>query len=281
MSEWLSAFLAKPALPLEDAMQTADWPLCFVIDHIRQPRVLPELSGLADTLLIEPLFRDTEFVDLLEHSPLWVVTKPGSDAARLAARLCVDQRSGIALCVDDAEAGLRQARHLLKIKDAGGFSLARYYDPAVWAGCALASGEQAAALYGSWHAVYSPAAQGRGEEDLWLRWSNPGSDSTAALAAPLDICEAMLDASETLRWCYWVYQHSGQFNNPDNHQLPRLIGNLRYLAEHGLQETRHLLQLAELAGGSTLSERAQVVSILAKPLPAHGIVAELQTLSAG
>lgn len=281
MSEWLSAFLAKPALPLEEAMQTADGPLCFIIDRIRQPLAMSELHGRADTPLIEPLFRDTEFADLLEYSPLWVVTEPGSDAARLAARLCVEQRSGIALRVEDAVAGLRQARHLLKIKDAsGGFSLARYYDPATWAGCELAVTEQAAALYGPWQAVYSPAAQGRGEQDLWLGWPTPLGEPVFT-GPPLAMTPDMLAANQELRWSYWVYQHPLQFHDPDDLQLPPLIANLCYLAEHGLEESRHLLALADLLSRPLLCERTEVMAILAKPLPPHGAVAELKALSAG
>ncbi len=280
MSEWLSDFLAKPAQPLNEAMQSDHGSLCFIIDSIRQPRAKTELHDLPGTQLVEALFKDTEFSDLLEHSPLWVVTQPGSEAAQLAARLCVQQRSGIAIGVADAEAGLRQARHLLKVKDAGGFSLARYYDPSVWAGCALAAGEQAAVLYGPWAAVYSPAAQGRGEEDLWLSWPTPLGEQ-AFSGSRLAITRDMLAVSHELRWSYWVYQHPQQLHDPDDLQLPPLIANLHYLAEHGLEESRHLLALADLLSDPPLCERPQVVSILAKGLPPHRAVAELQALNAG
>nr|WP_298144749.1 DUF4123 domain-containing protein [uncultured Pseudomonas sp.] len=279
MSEWLNAFLAKPAQPLKEAVQPDHGALCFIIDSIRQPRAKIELHDLPGTQLVEALFKDTEFSDLLEHSPLWVVTQPDSEAAELAARLCVQQRSGIVIGVAGAEAGLRQARHLLKVKDAGGFSLARYYDPAVWAGCSLAGGEQAAVLYGPWEAVYSPAVQGRGEEDLWLNWAAPLGEQALA-DSPLTMTPDMLAASQELRWSYWVYQHPLQFHKPDDLQLPRLIANLRYLAEHGLEESRHLLALADLLSGPPLCERPQVVTILAQGLPPHRAVAELQALSA-
>lgn len=280
MPEWLNTCLAKPMMPLHEAIQAADWPLCFVIDRIRQPRALSELKSLADTLLIEPLFRDTDFAELMEHGPLWVVTKPRSVAARVAARLCVDQRSGIALCVGDADAGLRHARHLLKVKSAGNLSLFRYYDPAVWTGCALAAGEQAAALYGCWHEIYSPAAQGRGEEDLWLKWPNPRRESDPFLDAPLNMHAAMLAASETQRWSYWVYQHSAQFSYPSDQQLPQLITNLRCLVEHGLQEPRHLLQLPALVTGRALVERSDVMGILSQGLPPHSALPQLHALTA-
>lgn len=280
MSEWLSAFLAKPAHPLNEAMQSDHGSLCFVIDSIRQPRAKTELHGAPGTLLVEALFSDTEFSDLLEHSPLWVVTQPDSDAAQLAARLCVQQRSGIAIGVADAEEGLRQARYLLKVKDAGGFSLARYYDPVVWAGCAMAAGGQAAKLYAPWQAVYSPAAQGRGTDDLWLGWLNHDPESPAIATTPLTMTADMLATSESLRWSYWVYQHPDYFQTPDIQQWPQLIANLNDLSEHGLQETRHLLSLAQLASGPALSARPEVVAIFAKGLPQHRAVAELQNLAA-
>lgn len=280
MSECLSAFLAKPAKPLAETMQADHGALCFIIDGIRQPRAKIELYGQPGTQLIEALFRNTEFSDLLEHSPLWVVTQPGSEAAQRAAHLSVQHRSGIAIGIADAKAGLSQARHLLKVKDAGGFSLARYYDPAVWAGCALAAGGQAATLYGPWAAVYSPAARGRGEQDLWLSWPTPNVEP-AFTDALLAFTPDMLAASQELRQSYWVYQHPQHFHDPDELQMPRLIENIRYFAAHGLKESRHLLALADLLNGPPLRERSQVASILAKPLPAHSIVAELQTLSAG
>lgn len=280
MFEWLNVFLEKPAQPLKEAMQPEHSSLCFIIDSIRQPRAKTELYGLPGTLLVEALFSDTEFADLLEHSPLWVVTQSGSEAAQVAAQLCVEQRSGIAIDAADAKAGLRQARHLLKVKDAGGFSLARYYDPAVWAGCALAAGEQAATLYGPWQAVHSPAAQGRGTDDLWLSWSNQSPEPLAVVTTPLAMTADMLAASESLRWCYWVYQHPAQFQTPDIQQWPQLIANLNDLTEHGLLETRHLLSLAQLASGPALSTRPEVVAIFAKGLPQHRAAAELRNLAA-
>ena len=104
--------------------------------------------------------------------------------------------------------------------------------------------------------------------------------SDPVLDTPLNMHAAMLAASETQRWSYWVYQHSAQFFHPSDQQLPQLITNLRCLVEHGLQEPRHLLQLSALVTGRALVERADVIGILSQGLPPHSALPQLHALTA-
>lgn len=271
MSEWLTALFEQPAAPFDEATRQLQQPLCFVIDRVRQPEALAKLYRLAEPPAIGLLFHQTEFTSLLDHSPIWVATHAGSEAARLAAALCIERRSGIALSGADGEAALRHARHLLKALDTeNGHSLVRYYDPAFWSAWALTW--PVAALYGPWSRVYTPPACA--ERGDWRTWASPADEPAVAPSTPR-VAQATLDAFTAIRWWYWLDSRPERPAMADT-AMPVVIDNLQLLAESGIEEGRHLQRLLPRLGDAPWRGREDILALLRSDLPAYEKVKTLE-----
>ena len=271
MSEWLNKMLQQPTVGI-DVGGAAGHCLCFLIDQVRQPDALAKLYSLSEVPEIELLFQETEFSSLQDHGPIWIVTYARSEAARLAARICSDKRSGIALETKNTDAALQQARFLLKAADPErGFSLARYYDPAFWAAWALTWPD--AALYGPWSRVYTPPATYYAGS--WRAWS--ATDGTPGVAAQTPaVTSETMEAFKVTRWWYWINSQS-QGSPVSDTVLPLIIDNLQLLTEHGIEEGRHLQRLLPMLGNARWSERSEIMELLRADIPPY---IKVQTLEA-
>ena len=269
--ESLKMMLQQPIVDVEELGEGGGQPLCFLIDRVRQPDALAKLYGLSHSPEIELIFQQTEFSSLRDHSPIWVTTYAQSEAARLAASLCSDRRSGIALTSAEPAAALRQARRLCKATDPeGGFSLVRYYDPAFWSAWAMTW--PTADLYGPWSRVYTPS--GELEQNTWRVWQSTKEPTGAKPQAPSVSRETLL-AFRVIRWWYWINSQP-QGSAFSDKELPLVIENLQLLTEHGIEEGRHLQRLLPVLGSTAWVERSEVMALLRSDLPAHKKVTTLE-----
>ncbi len=264
MHEWLRKMLQQPTVGVEGMGGTTGQPLCFLIDQIRQPDVLTRLYSLSEIPKIELLLQGTEFSSLQDHGPIWIVTYARSAAASLAARICSDRRSGIALETMNTDAALQQARHLLKVADPErGFSLARYYDPAFWAAWALTWPD--AALYGPWSRVYTPPATAAAGS--WRVWPAPNEIPGATAQTP-KVTSETLEAFKLARWWYWINSQT-QGSPISDTALPLVIDNLQLLTKHGIEEGRHLQRLLPMLGNARWNESSEVMELLRANMPPY------------
>jgi hypothetical protein len=275
MSAWLNSFLERPRI-------TAPWlendsSLYCIIDRARQPRALEYLHQQDAVTKTERLFQGTPFTALDDVSPIWVPVKAGTVLSSTAAKLCSGNRSGILLSSNaKPETAFQHAQQLLRMNvKAQGEVLARFYDPAFWNALALTVSPQA--LYGPWRKVYVPPASPA--DDQWRTWSRPEDDSEAKPAAtyPLLLDDTTFDASDDVRWWYWVRARASESAGELlDAQLPLVFANLRLLVEHGINEGRHLERLFAQLHPDLLSGNPDVMRVLTSGMPAFEKVQQLE-----
>ena len=275
MSAWLSQFLEQPGVkaPWLDGNRT----LYCIIDRVRQPKALEYLYQQDGVAGIECLFQGTPFAELNDVGPLWLPVKAGTALATKAAELCLANRSGILVSSDaDPQAALLHAQRLLRMNvRAQGDVLARFYDPAFWSALALTAPAQM--LFGPWQSVHIPPANT--DDTLWRVWSGTHDrvETSDAAAYPLQLEEHTLAASTDIRGWYWVRARSSELAGEiNNEQLPVVLGNLSLLAEHGIDEGRHLDRLLPRLKQALLQANPHVMSVLSSAMPASEKVQQLE-----
>lgn len=278
MSARLTEFLQQQRVELSQAVSDSD-ALYFVIDTVLQPTAAAQLYGVGEPIESRLLFLGTAFDSLAEYSPLWVKVAAGSEVARLAGALCFSEQAGIVLEASTTEeAAFQHAQRLLLMRSAtAGESLARFYDPLFWSALALtASGAQRAALFGPWRQVLTPAEPS--DEERWLAWPNTDASApTQAFAYPLPVSAEALDQHEDLRWYYWLCGHREVAPQPlSGERLPLLIDNLRLLANHDIQDGRHLLRLLPRLDRVPLGQQPNLMAVLNSDVPSYQKVQHLE-----
>lgn len=275
MSEWITKLLGYSSLETPwQAQQKNSW-YCL-IDSIRQPSALEELYKVNGVKNVQRLFVGTPFEKLSDVSPLWIELSNTDDGLKTAAKLCIDNRSGILIVgSNNPEKDINHARSILEVETAEyGKSLARFYDPALW--CALGMTNSREALLGSWLAVFTPPAH---EDDkVWRSWDIRRLPSSEAPL--LRISSDTLDAVEAVRWWYWIRNsHPENSHKIPDSALPLCVSNLNILVSHGINEGRHLDKLIINLSKFSINERFDIKRILESNLSAYQKVRYLEALA--
>ena len=275
MSAWLSQFLEQPGdkAPWLDGNRA----MYCIIDRVRHPKALEYLYKQDGVAGIECLFQSTPFNELNDVGPLWLPVKAGTALAAKAAELCLANRSGILISSNaDPQAALLHAQRLLRMNvRAQGDVLARFYDPAFWSALALTASAQM--LYGPWQSVHIPPANT--DDTLWRVWLRPQDrvQTSDAAAYPMQLEDHTLAASGDIRRWYWVRARTSELAGEiSNQQLPVVLGNLSLLAEHGIDEGRHLEHLLPRLNQALLQDNPHVMSVLSSDMSAFEKVKQLE-----
>jgi hypothetical protein len=257
----LDIFFETPVAPFNTI--PAGETLCFIIDQQIHRDALPQLYGVGEPIVVEPLYFGTEFA-AIDKGPLWLQARWGGELAACAAQLCEKQFAGIALRTADAAKALAHARWLLRVNDgSGGQSLLSYHKPSLWPALSLTSGATRASLLGPWQEVHSPAP--RHFYDIpgsWLSWpGNPNADhlsQPSAFTLPTHIAQDQ----RRLDWLYWLDEYFAEYGSPDRAQLPEIVANLDLLVQSEIVEGTQLIKLATLTAGASFASQPQVMAIL-------------------
>lgn len=252
--------------------------LFFILDQQAVPDIQAQLFATGETVEPVQLYRGSDFEHLAESGPIWFSAPPGSALQHLGESLCQDQAAGIAVIAADDQAALAHARGLRQVNDgSGGQSLITYYRPGMWPALAITASE---GLFGPWHAVYSPTPRHIGAKpSRWLEWHADDAASSSTLSARYSLAPSTQPTYRTLRWLYWVDGYYQAFNSPASAQLPALLDNLELLVEHGINEGRWLVKLADLSSRGPLSEREAVMAVLRGKTEPFIKVEQLQALA--
>lgn len=281
MLEGLSEFIATLGREtIEGAIKTghAEQSLFFILDQQAVPDIQEQLFATGDAVESVQLYQGSDFEHLAESGPLWFSAPPGSALQHLGETLCQEQAAGIAVIAADDQAALAHARGLLQVNDgSGGQSLITYYRPDIWPALAMTASE---GLFAPWHAVYSPTPRHIGAKPgRWLEWHADGAASSSIVSARYSLTPSAQPTYRTLRWLYWVDGYYQAFNSPEPAQLPALFDNLELLVEHGINEGRWLVKLADLSSRGPLSGREAVMVILRGKTEPFIKVEQLQALA--
>ena len=252
--------------------------LFFILDQQAVQDIQAQIFAADETVEPIQLYQGPDFEHLAESGPLWFSAPPGGALQHLGETLCQEQAAGIAVIAADGQAALAHARGLLQVNDgSGGQSLITYYRPDVWPALALTASE---GLFGPWHGVHSPAPRHIGAKPgQWLEWHADGAASSSSISARYSLTPSTQPTCRTLRWLYWVDGYYQAFNSPAPAQLPALLDNLELLVEHGINEGRWLVKLADLSSRGPLSEREAVMAVLRGKTEPFIKVEQLQALA--
>ncbi|NYH12011.1 DUF4123 domain-containing protein [Pseudomonas moraviensis] len=278
----LSALLAAPRhtfeqLPRENAGST----LCFIIDRARQPDTMSRLYRIGEPIDSQDLFLATDFAEMANDGPLWLIAPWGSRLAVEAAKLCEENYAGIALITDEPAKALAHARWLLRANDgSGGQSLLSYQKPSLWAALAYTADETSHQLFGPWQHVYSPAPVHFGSNrGHWMSWRSVSELEWLGDVSAFNLPPAAPKVQEHLGWVYWVDEHYAIYGEPTDEELPNLVENLNVLVAHNIYEGRHLLKLGQITNGPLLETQPQAMTILQSREESFIKVQQLQQLS--
>ncbi|MBC3268916.1 DUF4123 domain-containing protein [Pseudomonas sp. SWRI81] len=258
----LSALLSEPRYNFSDLPVTSE-SLCFIIDQGLQPDALGRLYRVGEPVVAHGLFVGTDLAEIPEE-PLWLVAPKGGKVAKVAAELCEERFSGIAISTPDPEKALAHARWLLRANDgSGGQSLLSFHKPSLWAALAYTADKAFDQLLGCWNAVYSPAPIHFGQErGRWLVWTTNGESTWSGDRAAFNLPEAAAKVQARLGWVYWVDEEYAAFNEPDDDRLNDIADNLDLLLKHNIYDGDHLLKLGPVVNGPLFETQLGIMAIL-------------------
>lgn len=254
--------------------------LYFILDPGLYPNLLDELFA-RNVAAFDYLLDGTDFTAPANARPIWLTAQWGSALAEWCLELCQQRYAGIVITATDGELALKHARWLLKVNDgSGGQSSVTYYQPALWSAMAGTTAPQAMPLLlGPWSAVYasSPTNIG-GMPPGWMSWQTD-APSTLPATNNFTLSPHTEPAYLTLRWVYWIDAQHTALHEPDVEQLPSLIDNLNFLLQQQICESVHLLDLADLVVGGSLSTQPAATAILLSSDAAFSKVKQLRALT--
>ena len=273
---------------LEDLPQStpgewhADGQVYFILDQVLHPKALEKLYQAEGSIETRMLFQNSDYAALIDSSPVWISAQANSQAESLAAQLCHDRLSGIAIQSNQsAEDAFSHAQALLTVNSTThGESLCRFYDPRLWSALALSFDENNQAnLFGPWSRVFTPGNALIGSAASWLQWQHSQTTQDAA-TQQLTLGSHELQLHQEVRWLYWLSQHTTAFANPlSQAEIRTVIDNLQLLSTHGVDEARHLERLLLRLNKQPLQDQDATMSILRSDLPLLQKLEKLETLT--
>ncbi|MFJ2457149.1 DUF4123 domain-containing protein [Pseudomonas neuropathica] len=258
----LSALLAEPRYNFSD-LPAASESLCFIIDQGLQPEALSQLYRVGEPVVSQGLFFSTDFAEIPD-GPLWLVAPRGSKVANVAAKLCEERFSGIAISTPDPEQALAHARWLLRANDdSGGQSLLSFHKPSLWAALTYTAGKTFDQLLGCWSAVYCPAPIHFGQQrGPWLAWKANEESTWLGDKAAFNLPEAAAQVQARLGWVYWIDEEYAAFEEPDDERLNDIADNLDLLLKSNIYDGDHLLKLGHAVNGPLFETQPEIMAIL-------------------
>ena len=262
-------------LPTQDASWLAQGEsTIFIVDqfHAKDAWTFTQLQLQGNSFDYDLLWFGTAWKDHALTGPTWFVL-PGSGVAGMA-QVCQQRPKGIALHCRDAGAALVHARKLMSMP-LGRSSMLSFYNPAHWAALAMDAGANLGCLLGPWEAVYTPAPSLKPGANRWHEWRADTPVAADSCTWPLAYPDSVFTTFKDVRWVYWLRENPSHFGQVPDSELPRLARNLDFLVKHRIGVDDDLLQIPHLIIHGELSDRSDLLPILASSERPHRKVAQL------
>jgi len=262
-------------LPTQDASWLAQGEsTIFIVDqfHAKDAWTVTQLQLQGNSFDYDLLWFGTAWKDHALTGPTWFVL-PRSGVAGMA-QVCQQRPKGIALHCRDVGAALAHARKLMSMP-LGRSSMLSFYNPAHWAALAMDAGDNLSCLLGPWEAVYTPAPSLQPGANRWHEWRVDTPVAADSCTWPLVYPDSVFTTFKDVRWVYWLRENPSHFGQVPDSELPRLARNLDFLVQHRIGVDDDLLQIPHLIIHGELSNRTDLLPILASSERPHRKVAQL------